>query len=427
MMNKLRILCVLLLLSWGNAKAQLVVTVTEGQVGAQPIAVAPFSSDRGETPGDFAAVIEADLARSGLFKALARTDMLETPADVTAIDYRNWRLVNVDFLVIGKLKSDDGNKQRVVVDLVDIALAKPLLSFELPLTAPTRWRSAAHKISDRIYEKLTGVRGAFDTQIAYVTATGAGRQRQFQIIIADADGANPVTVASSREPLLSPSWSPDRKKLAYVGFERSRSAIFIHTLATGELKKISNERGINGAPAWSPDGTQLAVTLSFESNSDIYILNVASGQRRRLTEHFAIDTEPSWSPDGKEIAFTSDRGGRPQIYTVSSNGGAARRLTYEGRENLCPTYSSDGKSLLLVNQDELGYRIGVLDLKTRGLRILSKGPLDESPSFSPNDAIIIYAAQGRGSAELATVSADGRVRQRLSQAGDVRDPAWSPH
>lgn len=424
-MNKLRALCALFAMASMNVRAELVVTVTEGQVGAQPIAVAPFASDRGEPPGDFAAVVEADLARSGLFKPLPRADMLETPNDIQTIEYRNWRLVNVDYLVVGKLTSGTGGKQRVVVDLLDIALAKSLLSFELPVSTSARWRSVAHKISDRIYEKLTGTPGAFDTQIAYVTASGSGRQRQFQIIIADADGANPVTVASSREPLLSPSWSPDRKKLAYVGFERSRSAIFIHTLATGELKKISSEKGINGAPAWSPDGLQLAVTLSFESNSDIYILSVGSGQRRRLTEHFAIDTEPAWSPDGKEIAFTSDRGGRPQIYTVSSSGGAARRLTYEGRENLCPTYSADGNSLLLVNQDELGYRIGVLDLKTRGLRILSKGPLDESPSFSPNDAIIIYAAQGRGSAELATVSADGRVRQRLSQSGDVRDPAWS--
>jgi TolB protein len=287
-------------------------------------------------------------------------------------------------------------------------------------------RPVGHQIADLIYEKLTGVPGYFNSQIAYVAATGKPESRLFQIVIADADGANPITVATSREPLMSPAWSPDRRQLAYVGFERGRSAIYLHTLATGELKRFSAEKGINGAPAWSPDGKQLAVTLSFERNPDIYIIDIASGARRQITNHFAIDTEPSWSPDGKQIAFSSDRGGQPQIYVAPSSGGEARRVTFEGKQNLCPRFSPDGKSLALVNVNESGYRIGLLELATRELRILSSGPLDESPSFAPNGAVIIYAAQGRQGAELATVTVDGRIRQRLTQPGDVHKPAWSP-
>ncbi len=423
-MNK-TLFSLFLLLGSGQAYSQLEITISGGETGAQPIAVVPFAADAA-VPGDLAAVIEADLARTGLFKPLRREDMLEKPTQAAQVDYKNWSAVGVEHVVVGTLKTSAAGKGALSFELLDIVRGELNLNGEVAMQNAMRWRSTAHITADRIFEKLTGVRGVFDTQIAYVTAAGTGRKRLFQVIVADADGANPVTVASSREPLLSPAWSPDRKRLAYVGFEKGRSAIYIHTLATGELRKLTFERGINGAPAWSPDGRTLAVTMSFESNPDIYLVNVDSGKRQRLTEHYAIDTEPAWSPDGREIAFTSDRGGQPQIYTVSSSGGAARRLTFEGRQNLCADYSPDGGSMALINADEGVYRVGVLDLKTRSLRILSDGPLDESPSFAPNGAMLIYAAQGRKSAELATVSVDGRTRQRLTQAGDVREPAWSP-
>lgn len=407
------------------AYAELEITISGGQTGAQPIAIVPFASG-GESPGDLAGIVEADLARTGLFKPLRREDMLETPGHLEQVDFKNWTSVGVEHVVIGELKPAAGGRSTLSFDLLDVVRSERILNAEVALVTPSRWRSTAHQAADKIFEKLTGTRGIFDTQIAYVTASGVGRKRLFQVIIADADGANPVTVASSREPLLSPSWSPNRRQLAYVGFERGRSAIYVHTLATGELRKLVSERGINGAPAWSPDGRVLAVTMSFESNPDIYLINVESGQRKRLTEHYAIDTEPAWSPDGKEIAFTSDRGGQPQIYLVSSAGGSAKRLTFEGRQNLCAEYSPDGQSIALVNADDMGYRVGLLDLKTRSLRILSDGPLDESPSFSPNGALLIYAAQGKRGAELATISIDGRTHQRFAQAGDVREPSWSP-
>jgi TolB protein len=200
----------------------------------------------------------------------------------------------------------------------------------------------------------------------------------------------------------------------------------VHTLADGTLRRLAHEPGINGAPAWSPDGREIAATLSFGHNPDIYVIDVASGARRQLTRHAAIDTEPSWSPDGRHIAFTSDRAGQPQVYVVEAAGGEARRLTFEGRQNLRPRYSPDGASLALVNAQGTSYRIGLLDLATRRLRVLSEGPRDESPSFAPNGAVVIYAAQGQQGVELATVTVDGRIRQRLRQPGDVREPAWSP-
>jgi len=423
-MKKIALL-ILLAAAARPAGAALQITVSGGETAARPIAVVPFGRPA-DVPTDLAEVIAADLARSGVFQPMAVAEMLEKPTDAAQVNYRNWRAVAVDNVVVGALRRGSRGELSVRFQLLDVLRGQQLSGFDVPVPDPRRLRPVGHQIADLIYEKLTGVPGYFNSQIAYVAATGPVKARVFQVVVADADGASPVTVATSREPLMSPSWSPDRRQLAYVGFERGRSAIYIHTLATGELRKFVNERGINGAPAWSPDGRQLALTLSFERNPDIYVMDVASGARRQLTQHFAIDTEPAWSPDGKQIAFTSDRGGQPQIYLVPSTGGEARRITFEGKQNLRPRFSPDGKSLALVNVDETGYRIGLLDFTTRELRLLSAGPLDESPSFAPNGAVVIYAAQGRQGAELATVTVDGRIRQRLSQPGDVREPAWSP-
>jgi len=409
----------------GLAFAELQITVSGGESAATPIAIVPFGNGAGVSV-DLASIIDADLGRSGLFEPLARESMLEKPTEPARIDYKNWRTVGVDYVVLGQVLRNPDGRLSVRFQLMDVLRAQQLLGYDVPIPDPRRMRPVGHQIADLIYEKLTGTPGYFNSQVAYVAATGNPKSRLYQIVVADADGESPVTVATSREPLMSPTWSPDRRQLAYVGYERGRSAIYVHTLATGELRKISSERGINGAPAFSPDGRKLAVTLSFERNPDIYVIDLAGGQRRQLTQHFAIDTEPAWSPDGREIAFTSDRGGQPQIYVVNANGGEARRLTFEGRQNLRPRYSPDGKRVALVNYDESGYRIGLLDLASRELRIVSDGPLDESPSFAPNGAVVIYAAQGRQGAELATVTIDGRIRQRLSQPGDVREPAWSP-
>lgn len=420
-----KLLAVLCLLPAMPAFGALEITVSGGAQEAQPIAVVPFARPNDVTT-DLAEIIAADLGRSGLFQPMAVADMLEKPADASQVNYRNWRAVAVDNVVVGTMRRGSGGALSVRFQLLDVLRGQQIAGYDVPVPDPRRLRPVGHQIADLIYEKLTGVPGYFNSQIAYVAATGAIKSRVFQVVVADADGASPVTVATSREPLMSPSWSPDRRQLAYVGFERGRSAIYIHTLATGELRKFVAEKGINGAPAWSPDGRQLALTLSYERNPDIYVMDVASGAKRQLTQHFAIDTEPTWSPDGRQIAFTSDRGGQPQIYMVAASGGEAKRVTFEGKQNLRPRFSPDGKLLALVNVDETGYRIGVLDFATRELRLLSAGPLDESPSFAPNGAVVIYAAQGRQGAELATVTVDGRIRQRLSQPGDVREPAWSP-
>jgi TolB protein len=417
------LLAALLLAACATAHAGLEITVSGGEVAARPIAVVPFAQPA-DGSANLAGIVAADLERSGHFKPLAQADMLEQPTDAAQADFRNWRVVGVDNVVVGQVRRT-GAQLSVRVQLLDVLRASTLATWDLQVPDPRRLRPVAHQVADLVYEKLTGVPGFFNSQIAYVAATGQGANRLFQVVVADADGVNPVTVATSREPLMSPSWSPDRRQLAYVGFERGRSAVYIHTLATGELRRFSQERGINGAPAWSPDGRQLALTLSFERNPDIYVIDVASGDRRQVTQHFAIDTEPAWSPDGREIAFTSDRGGQPQVYVVSATGGEPRRLTFQGRQNLRPRYAPDGRSLVLVNVEGTSYRIAVLDLATRALRVLSDGPLDESPSFAPNGAVVIYAAQGQQGAELATVTVDGRIRQRLSQPGDVREPTWS--
>ncbi|SFF32168.1 TolB protein [Fontimonas thermophila] len=415
----------LLLAAFPAAHAELEITVTGGAEAPLPIAIVPFSQVP-DVQLDIAQVVENDLVRSGRFRALPRRDMLQRPNTPAQVDAATWRAQGIDNVVVGQVaRSDTGYFARFF--LIDSISGQQIMGYDVPARSIDQMRYVAHQIADLIYEKLLGQPGYFNTKIAYVSATGLSHQRTFQLIVADSDGENPRVVATSREPLMSPAWSPDRKQLAYVGYERGRSAVYLHTLATGEVKRLVSERGINGSPVFSPDGRYLALTLSFENNPDIYIIDLRSGTRRRLTDHYGIDTEPAWSPDGTKIAFTSDRGGQPQIYEIGIEGGDPRRLTFQGRQNLRPSYSPDGRSLVLVNLEGGRYRIGLLDLATGDMRLLSDGPLDESPSFAPGGAVVIYATQGARGAELATVSVDGRVRQSLRQAsGDVREPAWSP-
>ncbi|MDB5985731.1 MAG: tolB [Nevskia sp.] len=427
-----KLIALFLLVAGAPAFADLDITVTSGATAPTPIAVVPFAQPA-DVSVDLAQIIGADLDRSGIFKTLPRTDMLEKPTDVAQVNFRNWQTLGQQDLVIGTVTRVGGGiaasfRLLDVYHSDDPAHVLLLGKDGISASDPARYRLLAHQIADLIYERLTGVRGYFSTQFAYVTAVGSKDSRRYQVIVADADGEGPHAIATSRDPLMSPTWSPDGKRIAYVGYDRSgNSAIYVQTPATGDLKKFVGERGINGSPSFSPDGRQLAVTLSFEHNPDIYVIDMATSARRRLTTDSSIDTEASWSPDGRTIAFISDRGGSPQIYTVSASGGEQKRLTFQGKRNEKPVYSPDGKSMALVNLDSSSYRIALLDLASGTLKTLSDGPLDESPSFAPNGVAVIYTKQGRQGSELAMVSLDGRIKQSLRQPGDVREPAWSPY
>jgi TolB protein len=303
-----------------------------------------------------------------------------------------------------------------------------LTGYSMPTTAQDL-RATAHHIADIVYETLTGQPGAFATRIAYVTSVRDGSDKErVELRIADADGYNPQTIVSSEDPIMSPAWSPDGSRLAYVSFENAQPSIWVQEVFTGRREKLTSFKGINGAPAWSPDGRFLALTLSKDGNPDIFIMDIARRSLRALTRHWAIDTEPAWAPDGRSVLFTSDRGGSPQIYQVSVSGGEPTRLTFEGKYNARASYSPDGRLVSMVTRVNGDYRIATLDPETRDFRIMSTGRLDESPSFAPNGAMLIYATRVGGRGVLAAVSTDGRVQQRLRlQSGDVREPVWSPY
>lgn len=418
---------ILLFLLAAPAQGALRIEITEGVAGALPIAISPIRAESGPgLPVDLAEVVAADLRGTGLFEVLPREDMLAEPARRDQVNYANWRSMKVDNLVVGTAAPNGRGGYRISFDILDVYGERSLAGYQITSGAGSL-RDAAHSIANLIYEHFIGEKGYFLSRIAYVTAREESGRVRYRMVVSDYDGRNPQTVASSRDPLMSPDWSPDGEKLAYVAFDvdRGRTVLKVHDLIEGRIRDVSSRPGINGAPAWSPDGEKLALTLSHVGNPEIYTYDLATGRLKRLTRNGAIDTEPAWSPDGEYIAFTSDRGGKPRIYRVPGDGGEAERLTFSGESNQNPAYSPDGKHLAMVQGGPNGFRIAVLDLKSNNVRVISDGPLDESPSFAPNGQTVIYARQ-KGNAELATVSVDGKVRTRLRQQGQVREPAWSP-
>ncbi len=432
MMTKFyRALFMLILTAVGaNAHAVLTIEITQGAQGAMPIAIAPFGWEGtgAAPPVDVAAVITADLHRSGRFSPLPLRDMLSRPQETSQINFRDWRILGMDNLVIGRVRAlPDGYEVRF--QLFDVLRQSQLTGLTFRSDA-AGLRRTAHQIADVIYETLLGEPGAFATRIAYITEVGeADGSRKYSLEVADSDGYNPRPVLVSRQPLMSPSWSPDGARLAYVSFESGAPVVYVQNVLSGVREELSRYNGLNGAPAWSPDGRKLALVLSKDGSPNIYVLDLASRSLQQLTRSSAINTEPSWSPDSRFIYFTSDRGGKPQIYRVAMTGGAqAERVTFAGDYNAGGEISPNGRHLALVNNSGRGFNVGVMELGTGALQVLTQGGRDESPSFAPNGSMIIYATKEGAKGFLSVVSIDGRVRQRLVfEGGEAREPVWSPY
>ncbi|OUR71466.1 Tol-Pal system beta propeller repeat protein TolB [Methylophaga sp. 41_12_T18] len=415
------------LLPW-QAHALLTIEITGGSEAALPIAVVPFGNEGFAAPEDISEVIRNDLASSGRFAPLPKGDLISSPHDKSEINFKDWRLLRSEGLLVGKVSSVDGETYQVQFQLFDVYKSQQLIGkrYQVPASG---LRRLAHQISDLIYQTLTGEVGVFSTRLAFVSVvnTPAG-QKRYALQVSDADGANPRSVLQSKQPILSPSWSPDGERLSYVSFENGKAEVFVQEMRSGRRDSVAAFKGLNSAPSWSPDGKKLALTLSKAGNPEIYVLELASGKLSRVTHNSqAIDTEAVWMPNGRELLFTSDRGGRPQIYKVSADGGRASRVTFEGRYNASADISADGRFMTMVHGLNGKYYIAVQDLDSGAVQVLTETGQDESPSFAPNSRNILYATEQNGKGILAAVSVDGRIHQRLGESGsDVREPAWSP-
>ena len=416
-----RSILLLLALVCARAQAQLSIEITGGGANQIPIGVLRFAGEEA-LPQSISEIVEADLQRSGRFRMLFAGNANPLPTEIAQVDFGAWKNRNADALVIGSIVRLADGRFEARFHLLDVPKQTQIGGVAFTLTAQ-QVRATAHRIADVVYEKLTGDRGVFSTRIAYVVKQGS----RYELQIADADGVGAQTALASREPVMSPAWSPDGTRLAYVSFENKKPVVYVHSLVSGQRQVVANFKGSNSAPAWSSDGKQLAVVLSKDGGSQIYLIGADGSNPRRITNSGAIDTEPFFAPDGQSIYFTSDRGGSPQIYRMSTGGGEAARVSFDGSYNVSPRVSSDGRILIYIARDGGRFQLKSLDLASKQGQVLTDGQHDESPSFAPNGKMILYATQTNNHGSLAAVSSDGRVKQRLSvQAADVREPAWGP-
>ena len=403
------------------ASAQLSIEITGGGANRVPIAIVPFAGEGALQPG-IVSIVRADLERSGLFRVIEPTPIVPAPTEASAVNFPEWRSRLADVVVLGSVAVLPDGRFEVRFRVFDVVKQAALGGVAYTLNR-NQVRTTAHRISDYIYEKLTGEKGVFSTRIAYVVKRGP----RYELQIADADGAGEETALASLEPIISPAWSPDGRRLAYVSFEQKKPVVYVHSLQSGQRQVAANFKGSNSAPAWAPDGRSLAVTLSRDGGSQLYIMDANGGDARRLSQSSSIDTEPTFSADGRWIYFVSDRGGSPQVYRMPAGGGSAERVTFSGTYNISPSLSPDGRWMAYVSRVNGAFKLHVMDLVSGAAVSVTDTSADESPSFAPNGRLIMYATQQNGREALMTTTLDGKIKTRLAgQSGDIREPDWGP-
>ncbi len=418
----------LLLVASLPVRATLIIEISDGYENALPIAVVPFRVTTSETvPENISLIIQQNLRRSGRFAPITETKMPARPALPDEIIYEQWRGLDIDHIVLGQVTPRPNGLYDVEVRLVDVLRQQPILAKRWTQVKRQQLRQVAHQISDEIYLELTGIPGAFNTRLAYVTMREQGKERLYTLEVSDSDGHNAQPILRSKMPIMSPNWSPDGRMLAYVTFETGRSNVVLQSLDGSYREIIADFVGINSAPAWSPDGKQLALTLSKDGSADIYVMDVATRQLRKITRHWAIETEAAWAPDGEHIYFNSDRRGQPQIFKMNIASGEVTRISFEGNYNANPKVSPNGRYVSMVHANN-GFNIGLLDLYSNQFNVITNTFLSESQSFAPNSDMLVYAMNRHGKGQLAVVSVDGRSSQILrAHDGQVREPAWGPY
>ncbi len=431
--QRVAVLLLLLVAPLAQAQQMLTIQITQGADNPVRIALVPFQwTGFGALPENITQIVTNDLRNSGIFSPLQEGNFLSQPHQQSEVFFRDWNLLGAQYLLIGRImQSPNSDLMQVQYELFDVNRQARMVG-EVISGTETQLRDIAHQISDVIYEQITGVRGAFSTKLLYITSqTVSETVTNYQLNLADVDGARAQVLLESREPIMSPTWSPDAKQIAYSSAESGNWAIFIQDLATGQREQITSFPRQNAAPAWSPDGTRMAMVLSQDGNPDIYVMDLRTRNLRKVTTHFAVDTEPSWTPDGKALLYTSDQSGnnRPQIYRVDLDTNFSERITFEGVWNQKAKMLPDGENMVVVHHydNNDSYHIAIMNLERNTIRILTDTTLDESPTIAPNASMILYAAKENGRSVLNGVSIDGKVKFQLPvTSGDVREPAWSP-